>query len=146
MSNQIVSTPPDFIAAVEKRFGKITFDIAANEFNKKAESYLGPGSPIAENAFLEPWIELGDLAWLNPPFADIAPWAERCAKYRPRQRIALLVPATPCTNYFIEHVKPNAYVFEVTPRVFKKEIRDCFLALFEPAGYVGRETWQWKGD
>src|SRR4051812_41212663 len=39
---------------------------------------------------------------------------------------------------------PYAYVFELTPRVFKNEIRDCILAMFEPAGYVGREVWNWR--
>lgn len=147
MSNQIVSTPKEFIDAFERRFGKITWDLAANAENSKAgDRFFGPGSAHSANAFLAKWSGLGELAWLNPPFEDIEPFCDRSAdavkKYR--QRNALLIPASVCTNYFIEFVKPNAYVFELTPRVFKTKIRDCVLAMFEPAGYIGRETWKWR--
>ncbi len=146
MSNQIVSTPSDFVEAVEKRFGIITWDLAANSENNKGIGYYGPGSPAGENAFLKEWKGLGNLAWLNPPFADIEPWARKCAEsfMVHRQRIALLIPAGVCTNYFIDYVKPFAYVFECTPRPFKKEVRDVILALYEPSHYVGRETWRWR--
>lgn len=158
MSNQNVETPLDFLRAVEDRFGAIGFDLAANEENnavmrlghvdgQRARSYyLGPGSLLAENAFLRPWHGLGELAWLNPPFADISPWAMRCAlsRHEFKQRIALLIPASVCTSYFISHVAPHAYVFELTPRPFKAEVRDCVLALYEPALYRGRETWKWR--
>ena len=150
-TNQIVSTPADLISAVEKRFGRISWDLAANAENYKSHSkwrYFGPGSPIEESAFMRDWEALGDLAWLNPPFADIEPWAERCASsvLQHRQRIALLIPASVCTGYFIEHVKRYAYVFELTPRPFKKEVRDCILALYEPSLYTGRETWNWRNE
>jgi phage N-6-adenine-methyltransferase len=149
VSNQIVSTPREFIDAVEERFGCITFDLAANAENSKAmceTEYFGPGSKHGENAFLKSWQGLGDLAWLNPPFADIEPWAERCALSCKlyKQRIALLVPAAVCTNYFVNHINPHAYRFELTPRIFKVEIRDCVLAMYEPGGYTGIQTWNWK--
>ena len=150
MSNQIVRTPVDFIYAVEQRFGTITWDLAANsdncQVNDDREAYFGPESKHGENAFLQEWQGLGGLAWLNPPFADIEPWARKCAEsfMKYRQRIALLIPAGVCTNYVIDYVKPFAYVFECTPRPFKKEVRDVILALYEPSHYVGRETWRWR--
>jgi len=148
MGNQVVSTPRNFLLAVEHRFGPITWDLAATSSNCVTQDgrFFGPGSTHSANAFLKPWRYLGHMAWLNPPFADIASWArhsaEQCAKHG--QRIALLAPAAVCTNYFIDWIKPNAYVFELTPRVFDVEIRDCILALFESARYIGRETWKWK--
>lgn len=146
MSNQIVETPKEFIDAVKDRFGAISWDLAATANNAQAFGFFGPGSGVAQNAFMAQWDGLGPLAWLNPPFADIEPWACKCAEsvVKYRQRIAMLIPAAVCTAYFIKYVIPYAYVFELTPRVFKKEIRDCCLALYEPAGYKGRETWRWK--
>ena len=35
-SNQVVATPPEFIAVVERRFGKITIDLAEPAENAKA--------------------------------------------------------------------------------------------------------------
>jgi len=139
----------DFIDAVEARFGTITWDLAANIDNSKSRNrfnFFGPGSEYTENAFLTEWEDLGPLAWLNPPFADIEPWARKCSEsfVKNRQRIALLIPAAVCTSYFVDYVKPFAYVFECTPRPFKKEVRDVILALYEPSHYVGRETWRWR--
>lgn len=149
MTNQIVSTPDDFIAAVEERFGKITWDLAANAQNYKSHNkfrYFGPGSSVEENAFLAEWNGLGNLAWLNPPFADIEPWARKCAESYQKfnQRIALIVPASVCTSYFVDWIDPFAYTFKVTPRPFKREVRDCILALYEPSGYTGSQTWHWR--
>lgn len=146
MSNQNVATPREFLKAVEDRFGPITFDLAAHAGNAVARHYFGPGSDAGTDALACDWPGTGTgLLWLNPPFKHIEPWAKKCAESRAAgSRIALLVPAAVCTNWFIEHVKDNAYVFELTPRVFKTEIRDCILAMFTPEGYVGRETWRWK--
>jgi len=152
-SEQCVSTPREFIEAVQTRFGTIGLDLAANESNHVVDRWYGPGSGACWDLGLGVPDSLGadwtaympGLLWLNPPFKNIAPWAAKCADERKRgARIALLVPASVCTNWFVEHVKPHAYVFELTPRVFKNEIRDCILALYEPAGYVGRETWKWR--
>jgi hypothetical protein len=173
VTNQIVETPVEFLRAVEDRFGTIGFDLAATRENNVMRRlyhqdpevsqgvaptgiadphcfgdklFFGPGSTLSENAFLVPWNSLADLAWLNPPFADIEPWAAACAHtvITYRQRIAMLIPASVCTGYFIDYVKPFAYVFECTPRPFKKEVRDVILALYEPARYLGRETWKWR--
>lgn len=146
MSNQEVSTPRAFIAAVEKRFGKIAFDLAAHERNSVAgPQFFGPGSENVEDALSVDWFHVDGLLWLNPPFKRIEPWVEKCATERRRgARIALLAPASICTGWFIEHVRDQSYVFELTPRVFAKEIRDCILALYTPEGYVGRETWKWR--
>jgi len=158
VSNQVVSTPIEFLQAVEARFGTISFDLAANYENnvvrrlqtidgeRSRNYYFGPGSLLHVNSFMKQWSGLGDLAWLNPPFEDIEPWAERCHLQCAlhRQRIALQLPAAVCTNYFIENINPYAYVLEVTPRVYKTEVRDVCLAMFEPSGYKGREVWRWK--
>ncbi|MEP6651796.1 MAG: DNA N-6-adenine-methyltransferase [Myxococcales bacterium] len=146
MSNQIVSTPRDFLLAIKRRFGPITFDLAANADNSVARKWYGPGG-LAEDSLAPDihWPSHG-LCFLNPPFKTIAPWVKKAAVQREVMgtRIALLVPAAVCTSWFVEHVAPHAYVFELTPRVFKNEIRDCLLCLYEPAGYVGRETWKWR--
>lgn len=41
-SKQDVGTPDDFKAALEERFGKITFDLAAHKANKICDKYFAP--------------------------------------------------------------------------------------------------------
>jgi phage N-6-adenine-methyltransferase len=153
--NQIVRTPREFIYAVEARFGGIVADLAANAENAIAPVYFGQGSQHGEDSLTANWRRLGSLAgiglrWLNPPYSDraqpIARWAMKCAEMRGKVDgpIAFLVPAAVCTTWFRRHVAPHAYVFELFPRVFDKQIRDCILALYTPEGYVGREPWDWK--
>ncbi len=143
-SDQEVRTPRIFLDAVEKRFGKVTLDLAANAENAVCRSHFGPGSSLGEDALAQRWDNFG-LQWLNPPFRNVRAWAEKCYEESALgSLIAMLAPASVCTDWFIEYVKPHAYVFELTPRVFKVEVRDCILALYTPEGYVGRETWRWR--
>jgi hypothetical protein len=41
-SKQDYSTPTDFMAAVEQRFGQVQFDLAAHQGNKRHERYFAP--------------------------------------------------------------------------------------------------------
>lgn len=41
-SKQDYATPADFMAAVEQRFGKVQFDLAAHRLNKQHERYFAP--------------------------------------------------------------------------------------------------------
>lgn len=139
-----VSTPRPFLDAVEERFGPIMLDLAANESNHVVGPWFGPGSKVPD-ALAVRWPRHGGLLWCNPPFKHIEPWATKAHEEQAHgARVALLVPASVCTGWFIEHVRPYAYVLELTPRVFAKEVRDCILAIYDPAMFTGRETWKWE--
>lgn len=75
VSKQDVETPADFLQAVTTRFGRPTADLACTIENAKAPDAFVEGDA-------RPWPREG-LLWLNPPFGDIAPWAARCAAWRP---------------------------------------------------------------
>jgi phage N-6-adenine-methyltransferase len=143
-TRQDYETPPEFIAAVEKRFGKLTFDLAASERNTKV-----PGNFFSESesAFETPWPE--GLLWLNPPFKKIEPWAEQCAFYAgPRTKILMLTPASIDSNWFAKHVHRKAIVLGVNPRIVfvgekigypKPIMLSCF-----GFGVAGMDVWRWK--
>jgi hypothetical protein len=104
-SKQDYRTPADFMAAVAKRFGPVTFDLAAHAGNAQHPLYFAPThfitstgskktgdlvevrtknldpSAAAFDSFAQDWraAVTGGLGWLNPEFGDIAPWAEKCA-------------------------------------------------------------------
>ena len=78
-SRQDFGTPIAFIRAVEGRWGPMVHDLACTRANAKAPSgyYFDEGI----DALGQNWSKdfpTGNL-WINPPFAHIDPWAEKCA-------------------------------------------------------------------
>ena len=154
-SPQDYRTPRGFLKAVTRRLGveKFALDVAAHEANAVSLAWLGPGSEHAEDALTTPWRGrwgVDEWAWLNPPFADIAPWAKKCwEESHQRARIALLVPASVGSNWFRDWVDRKAKVLFLNGRLAFIPDRprwlypkDCILCLYgEPPGY---EVWRWK--
>lgn len=142
-SRQDYATPPEFIDAVEKRFGSMHYDLAASARNAKAPAFFTE----EQDSLSQDWTSLVGRLWLNPPFAKIEPWARKCAaSYRPHNRIFLLTPASIGAEWYATHVIPHARIYALVGRLcfdgknpFPK---DCTLALFG-AGR-GLEIWRWR--
>lgn len=150
-SVQDVGTPRDFLDAVEKRFGKLSFDLAANADNHVATDYFGPGSPLGEDAFKEVWHKLWPgLLWLNPPFENIKDWAMRAAAESGfGAHVLMLIPAVVGTNYFREWIWPFARVYALSPRLTfvghtQSYPKDLILAEFGVDVLPGFECWRWR--
>ncbi len=144
-SNQSVATPANFIEAVESRFGELAFDLAADAKNTRV---TGCFFDERQNSLQQNWAALAGNLWLNPPFANIAPWARKCAERRNDNRWTLfLVPASVGANWFHEHVAPYAFVLELTDRIkfvgskdpYPKDMILCCFGF----GVVGRAPWHW---
>lgn len=156
-SVQEVGTPREFLDAVEKRFGRIGLDVAADTTNAVCSDWIGPGGDIEDalTAQAGAWEAGGwSWSWLNPPFGKIAPWAQRCVLESDSEgacnaRLLFLVPASVGSNWFNHYVRPNAYVLELAPRIkfvghttgFPK---DLLLCVFTPERLAGRAFWRWK--
>lgn len=152
-SRQDYQTPPEFLAAVTRRFGEIAWDLAAHAQNTVVEDgYFGPGSAITADAlgieWRRSWVKNDGWFWLNPPFADIAPWAEKCAEEMQRgARILLLVPASVGSQWYARSVVPVAHTLFLAPRLtfvgetapYPKDLMLCVYA----HGLTGCSTWQW---
>ncbi len=147
-SKQDYGTPRAFIAAVEARWGPLVADLAASKENAKAPEYLTE----ADDSLTVPWAErwpTGNL-WLNPPFADIFPWAQKCdveAHHR-HGLIFLLTPASIGSNWFAVNVNRAAMVLGLSPRLTFEGTsdpypKDLMLSIFGP-GLNGFDTWRWK--
>lgn len=155
-SKQDYGTPPDFIQAVERRFGALAVDLAARQDNKKAPRCVTP----EDDSLSVNWgIIFGRLnCWLNPPFADIEPWAAKCAHHAPMfaergGRILFLVPASVGANWYADHVHNKALVLGLQGRLCfdgkDPYPKDCILAVFgrgEPGfeNRVGFDVWRWR--
>lgn len=146
-TKQDYGAPPAFIEAVERRFGPLTFDLACTRENKKAS--CGLYFPETD-ALTVDWSPMPGNLWLNPPFANIEPWAAKlAAECRDRQGFALfLTPASVGSNWFARHVKDNAMVLGLSPRMtFEGETtpypKDLMLSVFG-YGLRGFDTWRWS--
>jgi phage N-6-adenine-methyltransferase len=144
-SKQNYGTPPDFIRAVEGRFGKIVFDLAAERSNAKAKLFYTE----ADDSLKQPWHKLGGLLWLNPPFSNIEPWAKACYHESVRgAEIAFLTPASIGSNWFRNFVHEHAYVLALNGRLKFEGCadpypKDCILSIFG-RGIHGFDVWKWK--
>lgn len=148
-SRQNYGTPWDFIRAVERRFGPLAVDLAAEPGNAKAPIYL----TREQNALTVPWgATFGPaLCWLNPEFADIDPWAEKCRTETALTfglRVIMLTPASVGSEWFAAHVHRKARVLAVRPRLhFEGEPepypKDCMVSLFG-FGRSGFGVWRWR--
>src|SRR5687768_1762099 len=115
-SEQVVSTPWEFIRAVEAKFGPIAYDLAATNENRKAPKWITP----EQDTFKQNWAELlnGGLGWLNPEFDPMVVSVEKCALEQQRgAEFLTLSPASVSTNWFWDYVQPYATVITLTPRI-----------------------------
>jgi phage N-6-adenine-methyltransferase len=151
-SEQSVGTPWEFIHAVERRFGKLTIDLAADAENAKSDSFIDEQIDSLKAEWKMPAEPL--RAWLNPPFADIGPWAAKCEFQKElldeHDSIFLLVPASVGSHWYWDSVAGAADVYALSPRI--KFIghptaypKDLILAHFTKHSGGVFKRWQWRG-
>lgn len=149
MTRQDYGTPPEFIRAIEKRFGPIVCDLAARIDNAVARDFLSPEA----DSLTQPWAQLyptGTL-YLNPPFAHIEPWAKKCAEESTERTgwIVMLVPASVGSLWFHKHVAGKAH-WDGIPRMqfigaehlYPKDLMLCAFGY----GVHGNGYWDWRDD
>lgn len=154
-SRQDYSTPDDFIRAVERRFGPLAFDLAASAENKKAPQFFD----AAADALAQDWspaaLNVADWTrrwcWLNPPFANIEPWARKCAEAKDEgQHILFLVPAAVGSNWWARWVNGEAAVLFLNGRLSfdgkNPYPKDCALCVYSQQSVPGYSVWDWRSE
>jgi phage N-6-adenine-methyltransferase len=155
-TKQSIATPWAFIHALEQRFGTpVDFDLAASESNAKARRFWTQ----EDNALQRDWSRLGPrLAFLNPPFANIKPWAlgpqgkahnpaagMLACRWLPRWTV-MLVPSSHSTDWFLElrgKVQIDAIPriqFEGATHLYPKDL--CLVVA--GFGVTGSGYWDWR--
>lgn len=158
--NQSVGTPWEFIEAVERYRGPLHCDLAATQENKKAPLWIGPDwedcpEHLGRSFFREslPSPPAGSYNWLNPPFADIAPWVQRVVEEE--QPTLILVPASVGSVWYGEWVEGYMSVSFLRPRIkFEGHTaaypKDLMLLTYNPSflstGLLSLvpQQWRWK--
>lgn len=158
-SKQDYGTPRNLMRAVWRKFGPHSFDLAAHAENTKHARFFTPEEDsLAQRWHAIPGLPSSPLLWLNPPFADIAPWAKKArgTVLLGDVRIAFLTPASVGAQWFSDHVwsaspgpAPDVYfllgrlTFEGAKDPYPK---DCMLTLFSPAPQGIVDVWDWRKD
>lgn len=153
-SEQDVQTPRSFLDAVESRFGKIGFDLAANASNKVVDDnaffdpkYLSALDVDWQNLFAKTYAM---VCWLNPPYGDIGPWVKKCAEdMKHRQGLTLvLIPVAPDTIYYRKYIEGQCLEIPLSPRLkfvgHKSGFPKPLMLLVYGFGLSGKQnTWVW---
>jgi DNA (cytosine-5)-methyltransferase 1 len=149
-SKQDYQTPTSFIQAVVEEFcAHIAIDLAANASNTQCVIHYGPGAQRGyEDSLTVDWSTVSGDCWLNPPFADIAPWAKKCATTERNGRIFLLTPASVGSNWYSNDIHGKAHVVALSPRLtfvgWKDPYpKDLMLSIFSGVR-GGFSTWRWR--
>lgn len=83
-------TPPEFLAEIERSFGRISIDVAGDP-----RSYVSADRILTEreDGLKTKW--LGELAWCNPPYSSLSTWIGRCADAWDRKEVGSIIGLFP---------------------------------------------------
>lgn len=150
-SRQDYQTPPEFIGAVTCRFGKIGFDLAAHVENTQADNFFGEGVDALKQSWDYSGVLAVPVAWLNPPFGNIRPWAAKLdaeCRFLPRWTL-MLVPASMGSLWWNDHVLGKCQADGVTrmqfvgaDSLYPKDLALCCYGY----GVSGHGFWQWTKE
>lgn len=149
-SKQDYGTPPEFIDAACRFIGITSFqiDLAASAENAIASMFY---TEEDDALCTELTWSMPGWSWLNPPFANITPWAERAyaESHLAGAKIAMLIPASVGANWWRDYVHEKARVLCLNGRIQfvgapDPYPKDCALLLYAPGLAVGYDVWQWK--
>lgn len=148
-SNQSVQTPNDLMNAIHELIGDtFAVDLAADETNRQAPTYIGE----EENSLTVDWHKLspGRWLWLNPPYKNIYPWVSHAnIEGMMGAKIAMLVPASVGSSWWVAHVHGAAQVYFLNPRVTfvghtSPYPKDLALLCYRRGINGGYNSWRWK--
>ena len=150
-SKQDYQTPTELIDAIKARLNIREFDVdlAATKENSVSpyECITEEMDSLAEHVC---WYGYGQWAWLNPPYANIAPWVQKAQRESKRgAHIVMLVPASVGAKWWKEWVESHAYVSFLCGRLTfvgctTPYPKDCALLFYTPWGFRGSEIWDWR--
>lgn len=151
-------TPLDFKAAVIRKFGPLSVDLACGINSRPmARCFITP----EQDSLQQNWAKVlaGGRGWDNPPYSHITPWATKHAlEWERGAETLLLVPGSIGANWYWEWVEPYAQVYSVGRMVFDncfdrrtgKPVRtsypkDLILCHYLPGVHPGiMKRWRWE--
>lgn len=99
-------TPRAFFEKYNEEFN-FDLDAAADSTNALCPRYLGPGSPLGEDALIMDWP--GESIWLNPPYDQIAAFMKKAWEQNQLGKtVVCLIPSRTDTRYWHSYIEGHA--------------------------------------
>lgn len=166
-AQQSYRTPRAFLDAVEREYGRITWDAACTLSDAVSQDGRGYHVDFGRDALAVDWTELYEqLVWCNPPFGKSGRFCRKAAEAQrpgvprsPPVRCLMLVQAAVDSDWFRSYVHGKAFVRPLSPRIAfthpdgspvldgkgKPAAINRPLMLAEYGfGRVGFEPWRWR--
>jgi phage N-6-adenine-methyltransferase len=163
-SRQCYVTPPEFIRAVEARFGVLDFDLAATLKNRITPGCFTKRQDALKHLWIcKTWPHLSNEGflrspkwrfWLNPPYGHLSPWFRKCVKEQSRLTTGsfiVLVPASVGSDWFRKYVWNKASVYFLDGRIcfipnepYPKDLMVCIYRNVRRVLTVN--IWEWQKD
>lgn len=150
-SEQVVSTPLDFLTKVKLRLGIEDFaaDLAASPDNTVSKFYITEeeDSLSADIRWKGPY---PGWCWLNPPYSNLKDWTQKAVHERAKgSQFVMLVPSSTGSNWWKEYVEGKAYITFLNGRITfvghdKPYPKDLALLLYAPFLEGGSCIWRWR--
>jgi hypothetical protein len=142
-------TPRELFGNLDRYFGPIDIDFAANSTNTKvATNWLGPDHPDpARRDALAPschWHELGAIGFLNPPFGQLAAFTTKAVEEALAGMCVIgIVLADPSTDWWQWNIINRAEVIQFDGRIrfegaARSPSRTSLVVIWHP--YLLRKT------
>ncbi len=128
-------TPTRYFAPWNREF-RFTLDVAATYESRKVERFFG----IGDNGLAQSWA--AERCWMNCPYSDIAPWAEKALLESQRYRATVvgLLPVWTDRAWWHDFVEPFRLTGSVEVRFIRGRIRFGFPGNPEGLGHHGGGT------
>lgn len=145
VNNGVYRTDKRFLKVVRSEF-KIVFDLASSDDNCVVKRHFTE----KDDALSRDWPRGAGYSWLNPPYRDIWPWAQRCYEQSLRgSKTLLLVPASVGADWFKQWVWGKAEIRFLNGRLtFEGHAqgypKDLMLAVFDRTRASGASIWNWR--
>jgi len=143
-TDQDAGTDPRLFKALNDHFG-FNYDLACTHENQLCKF----GLTTSDDALRVDWHLFNGYLWLNPPYANIEPWALKCYEESLLgAKIVLLTPASVGSNWFRDWVYQKAWVRFLNGRLTfvghkSPYPKDCQIAIFDNINFK-MDVWDWS--
>lgn len=116
MASDMWRTPPEVIAYIENRFGKIKLDLCASDAGHVCDFYLDENEDFLNDKWLSSqMIDVGQLAWLNPPYSNPLPFVKQAIKWSLHgYAVAGILNNDSSTKWYVELEKHAQILMPIT--------------------------------
>ena len=115
MANDTWRTPPEVISFIESKFGEIQIDLCSSNENKVCSKNITElNNFLDDRHILLNDLELGGLAFCNPPYSNPLPFVKQCVKWAKNgYAVAGMLNFDPSTKWYVELVNANALMMQI---------------------------------